>query len=197
MTPLAPVGAGNPDPLDFEALEQLQHNEETRLQLVRSRAEKWIGGISALTAVLAIALVIKGPDDATKIMLGWRIAAAVALGFAIALLALGTYRAYRAAYGQPNALGEISPNPLTGLHDRLIEARKAAANDALEDLGNAIRAVLAAVALIAAAVAITWFATTPPGSVCVYAHGQLVGRLKTDVTIETNMSPGTTIYPCA
>ena len=149
--------------------------------MVRTRAEKWIGSVSALSAVLATALVIKGPEDATQIILGWRIAAAAALAAAIALLALATYHAYRAAFGQPNALREITPVPLTGLHNRLTQARKAAADDALRDLGAAIRAAFAAIALIAAAVAITWFATTTPsGSVCVYVRGQLVARLNAD-----------------
>jgi hypothetical protein len=201
VTPVAPVGAGNPDPLDLDAAEQLQHNEDARLQLVRARAEKWIGGISALTALLGTTLVIKGPDDATKIILGWRIAAAAALGTAIILLALATYRAYQAAFGQPNALREITPIPLTGLHSRLTQARKAAADDALRDLGAAIRDAFAAIALIAAAVAITWFAPAnnaakPAGSLCIYARDQLVTRLSAStITVKTTL-PGTTIKPC-
>jgi hypothetical protein len=197
MTPVAPIGAGDPDPLDLDAAEELHHNENARLQLVRARAEKWIGGVSALTAVLATALVIKGPEDATLIVFGWRIGAAVALGGAIILLALGTYRAYRAAFGQPSALREISPTPLTGLHNRLTQARRVAADDALRDLRTAIRAVFGAIALIAAAVAITWFATEPPGSLCVYVRSQLVARLSANVTVARNISAGTTIQPCS
>lgn len=202
MKPVAPVGAGTPDPLDLDADEQLQHNEDARLQLVRARAEKWIGGISALTAVLATALVIKGPDDATKIVLGWRIVAAAAVGLAIILLALATYRAYRAAFGRPNALSEITRIPLTGLHNRLTRARKAAADDALHDLGAAIRATFAAIALIATAVAITWFApttnaTNPTGSLCIYARDQLVARLSANTIAVNATSPGTTIKPCS
>jgi hypothetical protein len=49
---------------------------------------------------------------------------------------------------------------LSGLHDRLARARRIAANDALHGLGSAIRAAFLAVALIAVAVGITWFAPT-------------------------------------
>src|SRR5450755_2738870 len=38
-----PVGAGDPGPQDLAAFEQLERNDETRLELVRSRAEKWTG----------------------------------------------------------------------------------------------------------------------------------------------------------
>src|SRR5437588_260352 len=123
MTPVPPIAAGDPDPLDLDAAEQLERNEDARLPLVRARSEKWIAGIGALTGVLGTALVIKGPDDATKIVLGWRIAAGAAVAAAIALLALATYQAYKAAFGEPDALREISPDPLTNLHRRLADAR--------------------------------------------------------------------------
>jgi len=201
VTTVAPVGAGTPDPLDLDAEAQLQQNEDARLQLVRARAEKWIGAIGALTGVLATALVIKGPDDATRLAVGWRVAAAVALGVAISLLAFATYRAYRAAFGQPDALSEIRTIPLTGLHNRLRKARKATADDALRDLGDAMQAVFAAIALIAGAVAITWFAPTdtaakPTGTLCIYAGGELVARLSaTSIAVNTTAA-GTTIRPC-
>jgi hypothetical protein len=111
-------------------------------------------------------------------------------------------RARRAAFGQPSALAEISPTPLTGLHDRLVQARRTAAADALSDLGAAMRAVFIAIALIAAAVAITWFAPTKDtakssGSVCVYADGQPVARLGADTIAVKATSTGTTIKPCS
>lgn len=201
VTTTPPISAGNPDPQDLDAAEQLHHNEDARLQIVRARAEKWIGGVGALTGVLGTVLVIKGPDDATHITLAWRIVSAVMLATAIGLLALATYRAYRAAFGKPNALSEISAIPLTGLHKRLEEARRTEAADALRDLGAAIRSVFIAVALIAAAVGVTWFA--PPknpaptrSSLCMYARDQLVARLDTDALAVKQTTPGTTVKPC-
>lgn len=199
VTPVAPLGAGSPDPLDLDAAEQLQRNEHDRLRLVRARAEKWIGAIAALTAVLGSALIIKGPDDATKLNLTWRIAAAAALGAAIVLLAFATYRAYRAAFGQPDALQQLTPIPMTGLHQRLTQARRAAADSALSDLAAAIRAAFAAVALIAGAVAITWFSptpSTPPGSLCIYADDHLIARLDAAAISVKDISANTTIKSC-
>jgi hypothetical protein len=160
VTPVPPVGAGTPDRRDLDAKEQLERNEAQRLELVRSRAEKWIGGIGALTGVLATAIIIRGSTDATKIVLGWRIAAALAVAGAIILLAAATYHAYQAAYGDPGKLDEIKPEPLNGLHDRLQQARRDTAKRAQQKIARAIQLAFAAIALIAAANAITWFAPT-------------------------------------
>jgi hypothetical protein len=179
VTRIPPIGAGNPDPIDLDAAEQLQRNESDRLALVRARAEKWIGAIAALTTVLAGALIIKGPDDATQMVLGWRVATAATVGVAIALLVFATYRAYRAAFGEPDSLRGLKPDPLTGLHRRLADAQRAAADSALRDLAIAIHAATAAVGLITAAVAITWFAPTagiPPHRLCIDVNGHLLTR---------------------
>jgi len=199
VTRVQPIGAGNPDPLDLDAAEQLQRNDGDRLALVRARAEKWIGAIAALTTVLAGALVIKGRDDAAGMILGWRIAAAATIGVAIALLAFATYRAYRAAFGEPDALHELTPIPLTGLHRRLTRAQRVAAAAALGDLAIAIRAATAGIGLIAAAAAITWCApttSTTPHRVCIRVDGQLVARLVADSVSVQEMPHSTTIAPC-
>lgn len=199
VTTVPPLAAGSPDPLDLDAVEQLQANERDRLALVRSRAEKWIGAIAALSTVLAGVLVIKGPGDATKVILGWRIAVAAALGCALALLALATYHAYRAAFGAPRSLTEIQPIPLTGLHDRLAAARRTAADNALSDLTFAVRAAVTAVAVIAVAVAVTWFAPTSDqqaASLCMYRNGDVVARFGGDSVDVESVSAGTTIAPC-
>jgi hypothetical protein len=193
------IGAGNPDPKDLDAVEQLDRNEAGRLDLVRTRAEKWIGGVAALTGILGTALVIKGPADVSKIDQGYRIAVAAAIAFAIGLLALATYRAYSAAFGEPGSLQQISADPVAGLHARLTEARKQAATEALSDLKSAVRYVFIAVALIAIAVGITWFAPTESSSsatTCIYANGTLVTSVSgSSVTIKSSAA-GTEIKPC-
>lgn len=195
-----PLGAGNPDPLDLKASDQLDSNEAGRLDLVRSRAEKWIGGISALSGLLGTVLVVKGGDTVTQILLGWRIAVAVMVALALVLLAFGTYLAYQAAFGNPSALAEINRVPLAGLHDRLLQARSAAAAEALGSLATAIKAVFAAVAFIAVGVAITWFApkvgTTSSKSVCVYSNGQLVAQLAGDSTPIKRTAPSAYVGSC-
>lgn len=200
MSPSRPLGTGNPDPLDLDAAERLEHNESGRLELVRARAEKWIGGISALGALLGTVLVVKGRDTITGVVLSWQITAAAILAGALVLLAYGTYRAYQAAFGAPGALEEINPIPITGLHIRLLDARRKAASKASVHVAAAIKSVFAAIALIAVAIAITWFAPSPAATskrgICVYANGRLVVRLPgPSVAVEQSVA-GTDIGPC-
>jgi hypothetical protein len=111
-------------------VEALERNEDARLDLVRARAEKWVAGVGALSGVLATGLVIKGPDDATRVVLGWRIVAAGLIGLAVGLLAYATFRAYRAAFGEPDALREgaryrwvVRPRGSVGRAGRLLMGR--------------------------------------------------------------------------
>jgi hypothetical protein len=190
-----PVGAGDPNPQDLDAFEQLERNDQTRLELVRSRAEKWTGGIGALTGVLATALIAKGQTDATQLPLGWRIATAILIAAAISLLISATYRAYTAAYDTPGALEQISEIPLEGLHDRLQNARTGAATQAQTTLRHAIHATLTAIALLAAAVAITWFAPakTSPGTPQHLCVTNPTGRSHANST----SPPQLTLTPCS
>lgn len=201
MTTVRPLGAGDPDPLDFDASEQLERNEAGRLQLVRTRAEKWIGGISALAGALGTVLVLKGRDTVTEVTVEARIAAAVVLALALGLLAYGIYRAYHAAFGAPGALAEIDLIPLTGLHDRLIRARHHAATTALRDLAAAVQSVFVAIALVAVGVGITWFAptetpTATDKTICVFSDDRLVARLAGDSAAIKESMAGSTVGPC-
>ena len=200
VSPVRPVGAGNPSAQDLDAAEQLERNEAGRLVLVRARAEKWIGGISALTGALTTVLVLKGRATVTEITVWGRIASAVALTLALFLLAYSIYRAYQAAYGQPGTLDEISPVPLTGLHARLTRARRDAATKALHHLRAAVISALGAVGLVALGVGLTWFADaepkTPSKTVCLFSNSQLTARLAGDTVAVKESAPGTAIGPC-
>lgn len=200
MTPTPPVGAGSPDRLDLDAAERLEANEAGRLDLVRVRAEKWIGGIGALTGVVSTVLVVKGRDTVAEIGFGWRLLAALCVGGALLCLAYGTYRAYQAAFGEPAALAEISDDPLAGLHRRLLAARRVAATEALVHLGRAIKATFIGLGLIGVGVGIMWFAPEPEGdatkSVCVFADGNLVAELDGGSAAVRRTEAGTTIGAC-
>lgn len=196
MSPSRPLAAGDPDPLDLDAAEQLERNEAGRLNLVRARAEKWIAGISALGGLLATVLVVKGRDSITDITPLWRVVVAGGLALALVVAAYATYRAYQAAFGTPGALAEINPLPLAGLHGRLAAARRATAIAALGNLKAAVVAIFVAIALIAAAVGVTWFAPTrgtPNDSTCVYSQGHLVAQLAGPSIAVRKSAPGATI----
>ena len=106
---MKPFAGGDPSHLDLDAAESLDRNETSRLDLVRGRAEKWAGGLTALTGLVGTVLVGKAPENMRGISTPWRIAVSVLLAAALASLVLGTYRAYRAAYGDPGRLDEIRP----------------------------------------------------------------------------------------
>jgi hypothetical protein len=64
-------------------------------------------------------------------------------------------------------------------------------------LAAAIRGALGAVALIVAAVAITWFASPAADStVCVFAQGKLPARVDGSIVAVSALSAGMTLGPC-
>lgn len=194
------VGGGTASRDDLEAAALLDRNEASRLQLVRTRAEKWLGGLTALTGLVTTVLVIKGPQSSTDIATPWRAAVGLLIAAALAVLAFGTYRAYQSAYGDPGRLDQMSSQPLTGLAVRLAAARNTVAADAQARLSHAVTATLAAVALLATAIGITWFAPPAPktasSSVCIIVDGKVIAKLASDsVTLEA-VSPGTELRQC-
>lgn len=184
----------------MEASALLDRNEANRLQLVRTRAEKWLGGLTALTGLVGAVLVIKGPQSTADIATSWRAAVGLLIAAALACLMFGTYRAYQSAYGDPDRLDEVNTQPLTGLAGRLAKARKRAAKDAQAHFRHAVIATLAAVALLATAIGITWFAPAPPtrgaSSVCILVNGKMIAKFAGDSVALRSLSPGTELRRC-
>lgn len=58
---------GAPIPADLKAAKIIQTAADDRVKTIRTRAEKWIPGITALTGLISAALVIKGPDAFSKL----------------------------------------------------------------------------------------------------------------------------------
>ena len=194
------IGGGTPSRDDLEAAALLDRNQANRLQLVRTRAEKWLGGLTVLTGLVGTVLVIKGPQSTTDIATSWKAAVGLLIAAALAVLIFGTYRAYQSAYGDPGRLDEVDSQPLKDLSFRLDKARNKAAKDAQAHLSHAVIATLAAVALLATAIGITWFAPAAPkttsSSICILVDGKMIAKLAGDsVTLKT-LSPGTELRPC-
>jgi hypothetical protein len=193
------IGGGTANRDDLEAAALLDRNEANRLQLVRTRAEKWLGGLAALTGLVGAALVIRGSQSTADIATSWKVAVGLLIAAALALLVFGTYRAYQSAYGDPGRLDEVNPQPLTGLAVRLAAARNKAAADAQAHLSHAVIATLAAVVLLATAIAITWFSPAPntaPGSVCILVDGKMIAKLASDSVALKTLSPETELRAC-
>lgn len=193
-----PLGGGNPTRADVEAAELLDRNEATRLELVRCRAEKWTGGLTALTGLIGIVLVGRTPQSLRDIETTWRIVVGVLLAIALGTLVFATYRAYQSAYGDPGRLNEVARQSVTGLAERLTTARRQATNAAHDHLRQATIATLAGVALLAVATGITWYAPDGTSSraqtLCLMVNGKPVAEL-TGGTVRSTQT-GTTIGPC-
>jgi hypothetical protein len=178
------VRGGTPSHDDLEAAALLDRNEANRLHLVRTRAEKWLGGLTALTGLVTTVLVIKGPPSTADIATSWKIAVGSLIALALAVLVFGTFRAYQSAYGDPGRLDEVSSQPVTGLAVRLANKRNQAAAAAQAHLRHAVFATLAAVALLAVAIGLTWFAPPAPktasSSACILAPGNAIAELASD-----------------
>lgn len=163
---MRPLEGGNPSRDDLDAAELLRGNEAHRLELIRSRAEKWVGALTALTALTGAVLIGKTPETIRALATPARITSGFLLALALLALVFATYRAYQAAYGDPGRLDQLSPQPLTGLAERLLTARTTAAHTASTHLRHAAIATLTALTLLTSATAITWY--TPATSLCLH-----------------------------
>jgi len=198
-TPHHIVGGGTPSRDDLEAAALLDRNEANRLQFVRTRAEKWLGGLTALTGLVTTVLVIKGPQSTADIATSWKIAAGSLIALALAALVFGTFRAYQSAYGDPGRLDEVKPQPITGLAVVLANKRNEAAAAAQAHLRHAVYATLAAVALLAVAIGLTWFAPAPKtasSSACILVQGTVIAELTSDSVTLKALAPGTELRRC-
>jgi hypothetical protein len=174
-----------PSPSDFEALAEVEKASDSRVTIIRERAEKWIGGLTALTGLLGTVLVVKGPDAVTKFDTADRVAIAVGFVGALLLLGAGVYYAYSAAFGNAFHPPEFDMGTIIGLHDRVIDARVVAEHDAKKALRDALRSTLGGVALLAVTVGYTWFApvlASDTKATCVYSGGTQVAKVFGGVT---------------
>lgn len=196
---MRPLASGNPSRPDLDAAELLDRNETHRLELVRRRAEKWAGGLTALTGLLGAVLVGRAPQNIRAVATPGRATAGIFLAVALAALLFATYRAYQAAYGDPGRLDQLPRQPLSGLAERLTAARYTAAQAAGTHLRQAATVTPAAVALLTAATGITWFAPTStahPTTLCVFVGGKSAVELSATTATVRATTPGVTVGPC-
>ena len=200
MTGIRVIGGVDATPEDLEAQSTLHTNDLNRIRIVRTRAEKWLGGITALTGILTTALVIKGPQSTTDLTPPWRVMVGVLMLLALTELGFGIYRAYQSAYGDPNKLDTMPVQPISTLARRLREARADSADKALQKLASAIRATVIGVGLLTVAIGTTWFApataASKDGSVCLTVNGAKVAELPGKSITITTLAKGAAVTPC-
>ncbi len=133
-----------------------------QLERLQGRAEKWIGGMTAITGLLTTAIVIKGPENFGKLS-DARQALIVLLLVAGALaLAVGVYNGYAAAHGDPfgqdalDRFADLDHPRVTGAADAWVGAVSSAISDARRSLKVAVTSTLVGFLVLGAAVVVTW-----------------------------------------
>jgi len=120
------------------------------LPVVRAAALAWRNGLAGLLAGLLGFSLIKGRSDVSQLSAPWRFAVGVLLLAALTTGAYGAMRLLRAAHGRPRK------RPLESVRSRLAADRDEA-GESLAALDRGVAATLACAALLAAAVAVTWY----------------------------------------
>jgi hypothetical protein len=168
-------------PRDEAALQTIFELRAKRLQTVRDRAGKWIAGLSAVVAALAVVTLVKGPEQFTDLPPGvGDTILQLALGAGVALV-VGLVAAYSAAFG-----GLVTRSPLdrlmerpgnaTGAAQRLSHALVSETKSARRSMRTALLATLIGTFLLGLAVAVSWaeVEAEPDTSVCALIDGKIV-----------------------
>jgi hypothetical protein len=129
----------------------------SQLDIARKQADTWRTGLATLTTLLTGILVVRGRDDVSTLTRPFQIVVAALLGLALILLLWATMWVSRALAGPPGE--EIL---LTG------EGLEQWTSGEVRKISTALRWVpvmaAASVIVLAAAVALTWFAPAAQGA---------------------------------
>jgi hypothetical protein len=142
------------DPILVTAAEALRDAAPRQLGDLRSAAEKWIAGITALYGLFGLAGVSITRDTVTKLTTGWQVAIAVPAVIAVALAGWAIYWIYRAAYGWPKVRSVRDDEELRGWY----AAQLAAPARSASLLRAGVRTAGASLAALTLTVGLLWFA---------------------------------------
>jgi hypothetical protein len=145
------------DPQLVAAAEALLAAGTAQLADVRSLAQKWMGGVTALFSLFSLAGITFTRSTVTGLGTGWQVLIAIFALAAAVLAALAVYLSYRAAYGWP-ITHVISDN------DQLRDwfaARQAAPRVQTELMKLGMLAAAGALGALLVTVGLLWFAPQP------------------------------------
>ncbi|MEU4564536.1 hypothetical protein AB0F72_39660 [Actinoplanes sp. NPDC023936] len=146
---LAPVD----DPQLVEAAEAFRLAQTGQLDRLRSAAEKWIAGITALLGLLGVAGIGFGAEQVRKLGVPGRISLGTVIALAILSGAVAIALAYRAAYGWPRRRSVADDTELLAWHADQQALPAAVAGQ----LRNAVTVAGVALALLTVAAGLLWF----------------------------------------
>ncbi len=184
---------------DHEAAALLDANERALLDTQRARAKNWLGILSAITALVAATLTLKGPDAAGDLPVGYRIWVTGVLIAGLVFLAWSTFLAYQAAYGDPSKIAAVDRGKLPGLAQRLLDAQRSLADTSANDLRGALFLLCLGALLVGSGTVMTWFPPrdgSAPTGTCISVDGKVIARLPGDSVTVGELTAGATIAPC-
>jgi hypothetical protein len=154
---LSPLPA-TADPEAVVAAQALRQAAPQQLADLRSAAEKWIAGITALYGLLGFAGVTTQRSTIAQLSTCWQVGVALASLAAVGLAAWAIYRAYQAAYGWPKTywIGDDAAR-IAWYRNQLNAPQRAA-----DCLRMAVQAAGASLAALLVAAGLLWFAPTGP-----------------------------------
>jgi hypothetical protein len=141
------------DPNLAEAAEAFRAAGSEQLDRLRTAAEKWIAGTSALVGVLSVVGLGLGAEQVRQLAIAGRIGVAVVVAVAVACAGAAILLAYRAAYGWPRTRSVADDAELLAWYatHRALPAVTAGR------LRKAIAVAGAALGLLTVAGGLTWF----------------------------------------
>jgi hypothetical protein len=155
------------NPYLIEAARTARSASHPELMVIRTAAEKWIGGVTALLGVFTLTGVITGADDVAKLggkrftpisnwtlLPFWELSFVVLAVMATIFAALAIFASYKAAYGWPKSRDVKNDEQLGKLYQEWLNAPKTAA-DSLR-LGAQLAAV--ALAFVVITLLVLWLA---------------------------------------
>jgi hypothetical protein len=150
---LSPLPA-TADPEAVAAAQALRQAAPQQLADLRSAAEKWIAGITALYGLLGFAGIATQRSTIAQLSTRWQIGIALTSLAAIVLAAWAIYRAYQAAYGWPKTRWiENDADQIAWYRVQLSAPQRAA-----DRLRAAVRAAGASLAALVLSAGLLWFA---------------------------------------
>jgi hypothetical protein len=166
------------DPTLVTAAEALRDAGTSQLADLRSAAQKWIAGVTALFTLFGLAGTAISKTTVAGLDTGWQVGIAVCAAIAVMLAGLAVYWIYRAAYGWPVTRPVRDDDELRDWYC----AQQAAPSVQAGLLRSGVRAAAGALAVLVVAVGLLWFAPQPvtaasPVQVTLTDGSQLCGTM--------------------
>jgi len=174
---LAPPSA-SADPTLEAAARALLEAGPKQLADVRSAAEKWIGGVTALFGIFGLTGLVSGRSTLTTLVTGWEVFIGVTAAVSVGLAGLAVYWIYRAAYGWPVTYPVSNDEELRAWYT----AQQGAPRVQAALLRDGVRAAGGALVMLVITVGLLWFApeqspTVPSVQVTLTDGSQVCGTL--------------------